>query len=451
MQFPISDDAAITFGGGLYRALAEGDPVDAAVAEGRVAITLEHEESLEWATPVLFSRLASGMILPGLEEGPDRSALRERIRSFDDLIDEKTEGFVGRRFLFDAVEDFRRSEGRGYFQIVAEPGVGKSAMAAEMVRRHQWVHHFNQRASNVIRPETFLENVCAQLILEHELDVPELPPEAIRDGNYLSRILGRISDRLEPETTTVILVDALDESSRDGLERGVNPLYLPPSLPEGIVFVVTTRPERPERTPRIDGPTRTMELDPTGPENLADIREYVATFLPRPGVRSFVRDQGMAEETFVEKMTDKSEGNFMYLSYVLPEIARGKYRDRELEEIPAGLVPYYVDHFTRMQNLNREIWLDETLPVLGALAVAEEPLPFELIHDFSGVEDPRRVRNVLRQLRQFLSVSRDETPEGPLKVYRFYHETFFEFIRDHEVVSIDLEKASERAARALRD
>jgi tetratricopeptide (TPR) repeat protein len=60
MQFPISDHAAITFSGTFYPLLAQGNPVDVAVAEGRRAIRLESSRTMEWGTPVLFMRAPNG-------------------------------------------------------------------------------------------------------------------------------------------------------------------------------------------------------------------------------------------------------------------------------------------------------------------------------------------------------------------------------------------------------
>lgn len=73
MQFEISDDAAITFSGEFYAALAEGLPVDAAVAEARKAIYATND--VEWATPVLYMRSESGLLFK-LEE-PDPKAKRD--------------------------------------------------------------------------------------------------------------------------------------------------------------------------------------------------------------------------------------------------------------------------------------------------------------------------------------------------------------------------------------
>jgi hypothetical protein len=60
MQFEISDTAAVTFARDFYRALAFGDPVDAAVSQARQAIYTENE--LEWGTPVLYMRSSDGQL-----------------------------------------------------------------------------------------------------------------------------------------------------------------------------------------------------------------------------------------------------------------------------------------------------------------------------------------------------------------------------------------------------
>jgi len=61
MQFEISDDAAIQFSTEFYAGLAAGQPVDRAVALGRLAIYSEVSD-LEWATPVLYLRAPDARI-----------------------------------------------------------------------------------------------------------------------------------------------------------------------------------------------------------------------------------------------------------------------------------------------------------------------------------------------------------------------------------------------------
>jgi CHAT domain/Kelch motif len=73
MQFEITDAAAITFARELYGAVADGYPLDAAVAEARVAIHSDGNP-VEWATPVLYLRAADGRIFDiasSQQQGPE--------------------------------------------------------------------------------------------------------------------------------------------------------------------------------------------------------------------------------------------------------------------------------------------------------------------------------------------------------------------------------------------
>lgn len=62
MQRPIRDGSALELSRTVYRRLAAGDPIDAAVTEGRLAIARERGALLEWGTPVLFSRADDGRL-----------------------------------------------------------------------------------------------------------------------------------------------------------------------------------------------------------------------------------------------------------------------------------------------------------------------------------------------------------------------------------------------------
>ena len=62
MQYEISDRAAIEFARAFYEAVADGLPVDLAVRDSRLAVSLARPNSLEWGTPVLYLRPSSGQI-----------------------------------------------------------------------------------------------------------------------------------------------------------------------------------------------------------------------------------------------------------------------------------------------------------------------------------------------------------------------------------------------------
>jgi CHAT domain-containing protein len=80
MQRPVRDSSALEFSRSVYRRLAVGDPIDAAVTEGRLAIARGHGALLEWGTPVLFLRADDGRLFdlgqpPAQHQAP---ALAER-------------------------------------------------------------------------------------------------------------------------------------------------------------------------------------------------------------------------------------------------------------------------------------------------------------------------------------------------------------------------------------
>ena len=62
MQYEISDGAALELSRTFYDALAEGWPVDGALAEARKAIRMALGNTVEWATPVLHLRSPDGVL-----------------------------------------------------------------------------------------------------------------------------------------------------------------------------------------------------------------------------------------------------------------------------------------------------------------------------------------------------------------------------------------------------
>lgn len=61
MQFEITDEAATVFSSEFYAAMADGYPIDAALAEARVAVFSDNND-VEWGTPVLYLRASDGRI-----------------------------------------------------------------------------------------------------------------------------------------------------------------------------------------------------------------------------------------------------------------------------------------------------------------------------------------------------------------------------------------------------
>lgn len=375
------------------------------------------------------------------------------ILDYTGFIEEKTRGFVGRQFVFDMVDQFVQANPRGYFFIRGDPGIGKSALAAQMVKTNGYIHHFNIRAEGINKASNFLTNVCAQLIAAYDLDHTALPPEAIQDAGFLTKLLGQVSDRLSPDEKVIIVVDALDEVDTVGLAQGVNPLYLPLILPQGTYMVATSRKVDKVKL-RIECEQAQLFIEQNSDDNIADIRQYVEQAVEGEGIQAYIVARGIDNETFVTHLVNKSQGNFMYLRYVLPEIERGAYKDLELAAIPVGLQNYYDDHWRRMRGQDEEAWFKYKLPVVVALTVVKEPVSIDLIADFSKVQERPRIRAVLREWAQFLYEEQVEHEGGWQKRYRIYHASFHDFIASKEEVAderVDLKAGEAQIADDLWD
>jgi len=366
----------------------------------------------------------------------DKRPVTSFIRSaqFRSLIDERTRGFLGREFVFTGIDRVLAGDefDSGYLLIRGEPGIGKTAIAAMVVLRGSYVHHFNIAPENIRSPRQFLENVCAQLIVRYGLDHPALPLQAGEDSGFLSQLLTEAAERArqQGELPVVVVVDALDEAEDTGLAPSANRLYLPRALPVGVFFVLTTREEADYRLD-VDNETEIWLRD-DDPANKQDVARYIETFIEaHPQVmRERIQAWDLGPAAFVTEMTKLSEGNFMYLVHVLPEIAAGRLSRQTVGEVsglPRGLTGYYKRHWRDMKDSDPTRFSTLQRPVLCFLAVSREPVTIPQLMEWTHL-DPGDIKNVITQWREFLN----EDPGGQPPLYRIYHRSFAEFLDDQE-------------------
>ena len=381
------------------------------------------------------------------------SGIRDKIHNYSRYIAEKTRGFVGRQWVFERVKSFIKENPHGYFFIIGDPGIGKSALTAQLIKENGYIHHFNIRAEGINKAANFLRNVCSQLIAAYNLEYDDLPPEALEDSGFLNKLLEQVSQKLEPNESCVIVVDALDEVAISEDSKGTNLLYLPTFPPEGVYFVATTR-DVPERMPRIECKQSELRIEADSSSNEEDVKDFLRSVTKRPEIHEFIIQRRINEEEFTNFMLLKSEGNFIYLHYVLPKIANGAYNNLELDKIPAGLKNYYEDHWKRIRSQEGSDWFDYGLPVIIALAVAYEPISIEIIAYFTKIKKMSRIRGTLSEWNQFLYKEEVEVDSTLATCYRLYHQSFFDFIAAKEEIideRVDLKAMHDQVAGSLSD
>jgi Cdc6-like AAA superfamily ATPase len=351
------------------------------------------------------------------------------IQDFQSLVEERTRNFIGREFVFKAIEKHLRDPEfpSGYIIIEGEPGVGKTSLIAYLVKQKGAIHHFNIALQNIRTTQDFLGNICAQLIARYNLNYSFIPPEARQNSGFLSQLLSEAA-LLEDKKPFIVLVDALDEVDDANLAPSVNRLYLPPSLPNGVFFIITTRKQDNYRL-FVDS-YKDIYLDQDDPQNRDDVRQYILNFLQRHYVNmtTAIKQWHISEEEFIDTLAEKSEGNFMYIVYVLQDIQNGKLTSKDLDNIrklPKGLRAYYQNHWLSMGEKEGNKFDSCYKPVICVLATVREPISVKKIVELTKVNSTEIVKTI-QEWREFLKET--ETDEDPL--YRIYHSSFQNFLAE---------------------
>jgi hypothetical protein len=351
--------------------------------------------------------------------------------SLDAVLTDKARDFVGRAYVFDSINEFINDHRSGYFIIEGDPGMGKSSILAEYVRRTGCISHFNVRASGITTARQFLENVCTQIIVDFGLPYPNLPPEATQDGVFLLKLLQEVSTGLEGGEKLLIAVDALDEVDVTSHQQGANILYLPPVLPDNVYFILTRRDVDLHLVSQ--SPQRELDLMTHPAENREDVEFYIRRNIEHPQLQAWIVRQKMTEQEFVSQLADLSESNFMYLRYVMPEIESGMYQDLDIQRLPTGLTGYYEDHWLRM-GMQAKPLPRVKIRIVYVMCEVRQPVSRKLISEFATNEEMRvdelTVQEVLDEWSQFLheQLSTDGTR------YSIYHSSFRDFLHRKDIV-----------------
>ncbi|MER6004924.1 AAA family ATPase [Nonomuraea angiospora] len=333
--------------------------------------------------------------------------------------------FTGRGWLIDQIDAFIAANPRGYLILQGEAGVGKSTLAAYLVRTRPWLHHFT-RLPGGRAPQAARKSLAAQLIGQWRLAKAWAPdgimPSASRRPDWFSRLLhaaARERDRSAPDEPIVLVVDGLDEADEDpDAASGTLPLGLPSTLPDGVYVVATTRFGVDRALHALRRPVAWLELNVAAPSNMADIRQYISN-VTAPGagdglLRS-LQESGTDLKWFRKTAAQACAGVWIYLRYVLDEIRDGVRDPRSIAGLPADLAGYYAEQLERWRGAPdderaRHEWKLARLPLLGVLGAAQAPLTLEELASFAGALSAEQPRIFLEQtMRAFLDLSQDET------------------------------------------
>jgi hypothetical protein len=433
------------------------------------------------------------MAVPGkTEDNVTMPGADEPVIDFSGYVAERTEGFGGRDWILLAIDEWLADPASGpIFLLTGEPGAGKSALAGHLALISNGavpapdgagslragflgaVHFCSARDLRWITPSVFAKSLARQLSERYAsyalallqdaaprinvrqevgqnwgrmvaVEINTLEVNAGHHEDLFDRIVRAPLEALARDQLTAqvtILVDALDESLASRERPTIAELVAnAEGLPETVRFVVTCRPRSElirslQRRSRRQYTLSPRRADDGGPPDeyalvLRDVQDHVERML-RDQALSGRLAAGLAPAQFVAAIRDKSEGNFLYVRYLLRMMLDrpGSITLESIAAVPTGLDDIYFEYMRRLDPAGPQAWHGEYGKVLGILAVAQAPLSEDQIAAIA-VLSPAVIRGALHKLREVLEA--DEGRPASQREYSLYHRSLADFLLDRD-------------------
>lgn len=290
--------------------------------------------------------------------------------------------------------------------IEAGPGMGKTALIAQLLHRYEtetWqpggaavqnrpplLYIFPRQEGGRHNPAHFLAALNSQLL--EALDFPGgVPTDADALSRQFTTLWGEAADRTRPERPLTLLVDGLDEILPDEQGRTAAD-FLPTHLPPHVHVVVTSRPQPKafDRVPAYHSLKRAQvhRLARFGPPEVRALLAQAGDSVPR-------------DDAFIGRLVELTGGEPLFLRFLSEDVAmRGAEAAARLEALPplAGVEDYFRE---QLQALEARAEGKTAHHVLGLLRVAHGPLSADELAE--ALEFPKKeVRDALQPLRRFL-------------------------------------------------
>ncbi|MFL9918263.1 hypothetical protein PQR75_23280 [Paraburkholderia fungorum] len=345
----------------------------------------------------------------------------------------KASTYVGRHWIFKSLSTFAETHACGYFCVVGDAGLGKSALAIEAGRRFNCpLFQFSISEGRTTLDDCFLD--LWQDLTERTLFSGDVPAK-LGWAPILS-LMVRLRDI--KKAPVWLVVDAADEAMS---AFGANPLHLPKDLPDGLFVLVTSR-TRVLIEALGETALETLLIQAEDSRQLRDLKDFLDQQMSGPALKQQLTMMGIGVEDAVRKFASASGGNFMYLHYLLADLREG--RAPSPDKLPTGLQGYYERIWegivTTRVSEGWDTWQELYSPVIAFLGAALEPVTVDWLALHVGRSTDEVLFRALERWRRFLS--HDEATNR----WRIVHRSFADFLgKRHES---EVRKAHKRIAYA---
>jgi hypothetical protein len=345
-------------------------------------------------------------------------------------------GFVGRDWLIGRLQTRLAGAGK-CFLIAAEPGAGKTAFAAELVRRNPGdrilAYHFcNAQREETLDPRRFVRSLAAMLcgtvpayrtLLRSSEDLVRALKSEAQPATMLWEAVLEPLRRIDMDAPRIILVDGLDEAiDRSAAAAETIPGLLSQALanfPDWLKLIATTRPHD-----RVLAMFQAGEQFALGDDEaqLRDVRKYVDWRLSGPRLAAALEGLAVPRDQLADALAERSAGNFQYVEMVLDELAAGTLAGAAIGGLPRSLAGLYYNRAEA--RFPDGAGFAEVRPILSVFLAARRSLSRSELARITGL-DREEALPMLRKLGGFVTWDHEAGEEG---VYRIAHKSIGDWL-----------------------
>ena len=338
---------------------------------------------------------------------------------FAQRIEELSETFKGRLEEIKRIKAFINSNKKGYFSILGNPGIGKSALITQVfkeMKNHRDrppIHltvYFIRRGTLHAQPHYLLEYLIRKTDSFFK-EGQNIRPEA-RNNWELQQILfdkWRAYGQGEEKPALVFFIDGLDEGVESGLLS-----FLPREVFQNILIIYASRPGGHRDLQRFwnELPTVHHEILKLGGLKRQDIRALLYE----------VANKYKLDDSWVNELERRSQGNPLYLKLLCDALEVKTIQINDANALPEKIEGYYkavLDRYARLPDG------DNLLNSLFTFAAAKDYLTSFHIGQINslGAASQQRVMGTLSEVLNEYPIS--ENMQG----YQLFHETFREYLK----------------------
>ena len=335
---------------------------------------------------------------------------------FKDRVDELTEIFKGRTEEKNYLKEFFDKKESGFCFIFGNPGVGKSALIAQIFKELSYrskkeknnnllIEYFIRRGTIHAKEETLLTYLNNRIEEICKTGIP-IGKSTVDMRTNLHKRLTEASNKLENKKI-ILLIDGLDE----GIEEDHSILdHLISETYKNILVVYGSRfTDNVEKFYNDISAESKQSIEVKG-LNKNDIRAILYE----------VVNKYELEESFVEKIAEKSEGNPLYLKMLCLALEDGEIGINESIKLPSRVDDFYKSFLERYSRLKNGNILLQSLYLFAAAKDYLTQEHLELMLDI-GEADSELVIYTLQEVLY-------DNPSTPEKDYQLFHESFREYL-----------------------